>query len=110
MLDNNIIADFRNETISLYNRDCLEVLDKIHNNSIDLIVTDCPYRVCSGGNVSKNTKKSCSGILSHNSELARQGKIFEYNDIKFSQWLPIIYNKLKDNSHCYVFINRSQSR
>ena len=34
-----------------------------------------------------------------------QGKLFEYNDIKFSQWLPKIYDKLKDNTHCYIFIN-----
>ena len=89
----------------LYNRDCLEVLEKLPNNSIDLIVTDCPYRVTSGGTVTKNTKKACSGILSHNNKLARQGKLFEHNDIKFSQWLSLVYDKLKDNTHCYIFIN-----
>lgn len=98
-------ADYRNENVMLYNRDCLEVLEKLPNNSIDLIVTDCPYRVTSGGTVTKNTKKACSGILSHNNKLARQGKLFEHNDIKFSQWLSLVYDKLKDNTHCYIFIN-----
>ena len=105
MLNNNIIADYRNETISLFNKDCLEVLDNIPNNSIDLVVTDCPYKIIAGGGSSKNSNKLCSGILSHNNKLARQGKLFEYNDIKFSQWLPKIYDKLKDNTHCYIFIN-----
>lgn len=105
MLNNNIIADYRKETISLFNKDCLEVLDNIPNNSIDLVVTDCPYKVIGGGGSSKNSNKLCSGILSHNNKLARQGKLFEYNDIKFSQWLPKIYDKLKDNTHCYIFIN-----
>lgn len=105
MLNNNIISDYRNETISLYNRDCMEVLNNIANNSIDLIVTDCPYKVTSGGGGSKNSNKLCGGILSHNNKLARQGKLFEHNDIKFSQWLPLVYDKLKDNTHCYIFIN-----
>lgn len=105
MLNNNIIADYRNETISLYNRDCMEVLNDISNNSIDLIVTDCPYKVIAGGGSSKNSNKLCGGILSHNNKLARQGKLFEHNDIKFSQWLPLVYDKLKDNTHCYIFIN-----
>ena len=105
MLNNNIIADYRNETISLYNADCLEVLERLPNNSIDVVLTDCPYRVISGGHISKNCKKVCGGILSHNNKLARQGKLFEYNDTKFSEWLPLVYDKLKDNTHCYIFIN-----
>lgn len=103
--DEQLKADFRKENVMLYNRDCLEVLEKLPNNSIDLVLTDCPYRVISGGSVSKNTKKPCSGILSHSSELARKGKLFEHNDIKFNEWLPLIYDKLKDNTHCYIFIN-----
>lgn len=108
MLNNNIIADYRNETISLYNRDCIEVLNNIPNNSIDLVVTDCPYRVTAGGNTSKNSQKLCSGILNKNNEDVRKGKLFKYNDIKFSEWLTLVYDKLKDNAHCYIFINRSQ--
>lgn len=98
-------ADFRKNDVVLYNNDCLEVLKKIPNNSIDLVVTDCPYRVISGGGSSRNSKKLCGGVLNKNNEDVRKGKLFKYNDIKFSQWLPIIYNKLKDNTHCYIFIN-----
>ncbi len=106
--DEELKADYRKENVMLYNRDCLEVLEKLPNNSIDLVVTDCPYRVTAGGNVSKNSKKICSGILSHNNKLAKQGKLFEHNDIKFNKWLPLVYDKLKDGTHCYIFVNRSQ--
>lgn len=33
----------------LYNADCLEVLKNIPDNSVDLVVTDCPYRIVAGG-------------------------------------------------------------
>lgn len=36
---------------------------------------------------------------------ARQGKLFKYNDIKFSEWLPEIYRALKPKTHCYIMIN-----
>ena len=106
--DEELKADYRKEHVMLYNRDCLEVLEKLPNNSIDLVVTDCPYRVTAGGNVSKNSKKICSGILNKNNEDVRKGKLFKYNNIKFSEWLPLVYDKLKDGTHCYIFVNRSQ--
>lgn len=101
----DVKADFRKEDVILYNDDCMEVLKKLPNNSIDLVVTDCPYRVISGGNSSKNSRKLCSGVLNKNNEDVRKGKLFKYNDIKFSQWLPLVYDKLKENTHCYIFIN-----
>lgn len=103
--DEQLKADYTKENVILFNKDCMEVLEQLSNNSIDLVVTDCPYRIASGGTVSKNSKKICGGILSNNNELAKQGKLFKYNDIKFSEWLPLIYDKLKDNTHCYIFIN-----
>lgn len=33
----------------LYNDDCLEVLKNIEDESIDLVVTDCPYRIVGAG-------------------------------------------------------------
>lgn len=35
--------------ITLYNDDCLNVMKNIKDNSIDLIVTDCPYHIVGGG-------------------------------------------------------------
>lgn len=50
---------------------------------------------------------SLFGILNDNESVtyARQGKLFKYNDIKFNEWLPLIYKKLKKDSHCYIYIS-----
>ena len=42
-----------NYNISLYNEDCMEVLKRLPDNSVDLIVTDPPYLIekSSGGAV-----------------------------------------------------------
>jgi site-specific DNA-methyltransferase (adenine-specific) len=36
---------------------------------------------------------------------AKQGKLFKHNDIKFSDWLPYVYEILKEWCHCYIMIN-----
>lgn len=35
--------------INLFNGDCLDILKKITDKSIDLVITDCPYHIVSGG-------------------------------------------------------------
>ena len=84
--------------IYLYNDDCLNVLKNISNNSIDLVVTDPPYSVISGGK--PHQKGQPSGILSKN-----DGKIFEHNDINPEYWFPELYRILKNESHCYIMTN-----
>ena len=108
------------------NGDCLKVLKEMPNESIDLIVTDCPYKIVAGG-IKQNLKgNEPSGILNgrrfiaDNSKLSqkwlpknslntpcavRQGKMFDNNDIEFEDWLPELYRVLKQNSHCYIMIN-----
>lgn len=41
------------ETIKLYQGDCLEIFDSIDDNSIDLILTDPPYLISRNSNFSK---------------------------------------------------------
>ena len=38
--------------IKLFNEDCLKVMSKIQDNSIDLICTDVPYKITPKGGVS----------------------------------------------------------
>lgn len=38
-------------------------------------------------------------------KLSMQGKIFEYNDIKPDEYAKILFDKLKDNTHCYIMTN-----
>ncbi len=81
--------------------DCLEVMKDIPDGSIDLIVTDPPYRTISGGH---NTPKWISGY--GNSVLQKNdGKIFNYNDINHKDWLRESYRVLKNNSHIYIMTN-----
>lgn len=86
------------EQYKLYNDDCMEIIKNIPDNSIDLVVTDPPYKVISGGKPHK--KGQPSGMLSKN-----DGKIFEYNDIKPDVWIPEIYRILKEGTHCYIMTN-----
>ena len=94
----------------IYNMDCLEGMKQIPDNSIDLIVTDPPYKIVQGGCSNEAvTINACGGILNKhdgdNIELVKKGKIFNHNEIQFNEWLPEIYRVLKDNSHCYIMIN-----
>ena len=54
--------------------DCLKFINDLPSESIDLIVTDPPYKV---------TSRGCTGNMSGywTSNIAKSGKIFEYNDI-----------------------------
>lgn len=84
--------------IELRQGDSLELMKTIPDGSIDLIVTDPPYRSISGGKPKR--KGQPSGMLSLN-----DGKIFRHNDIKPEMWFPELYRVLKDGSHCYVMTN-----
>jgi site-specific DNA-methyltransferase (adenine-specific) len=87
------------EINKIYNEDCLNVMKNIEDNSIDLIVTDPPYKVTSRGNSSSTT----GGMLIKASYMS--GKVFEHNDIKPIQYIPEFFRILKKDSHCYIMIN-----
>ena len=50
---------------------------------------------------------SLSGVLNDAdpTTYTRQGKLFKYNDIKFSDWLPECYRILKPKTHAYIMTN-----
>ena len=107
---------------------CLDELDKIQEESIDLCVTDCPYHIVSGGcsNGAYGNNKQTGGIFlkrTHkgnwqgktkhislcgifndmdSTTYARQGKLFKHNEIKFNEWLPKLYRVMKTKSHIYI--------
>ena len=91
----------RFEINKIYNEDSCKSIQDLPDNCVDLVVTDPPYKVISGGN---NTPKWISGygssVLSKN-----DGKIFEHNDIDFEQWIPQIYRILKNDTHFYCMCN-----
>lgn len=86
------------ENIQLFHGDFLDLIKKVPDNSIDLIVTDPPYKCISGGKPHK--KEQPSGILSKN-----DGKIFEHNNIEPEVWIPELYRVLKEGTQCYIMTN-----
>ena len=86
------------ETNVIYNEDCLEGMKVIPDNSIDLIVTDPPYKTTPRG-----SSGGTGGILKE--EINKRGKVFKHNDIEFNEWLPELYRVLKDTGHAYIMSN-----
>lgn len=80
--------------------DCLEVLKNFEDKSIDLVVTDPPYKIVKGGCTNKAVR-----LKGAENCYLKNGSVFLNNTIKFSDWLPVVYKKLKDNTHCYIMCN-----
>jgi len=75
----------------------IEALKKLKSESFSLILTDPPYKVISGGTGGKDAP---GGMLSKN-----DGKIFDHNEIHFSDYMGELYRVLKPDSHAYFFTN-----
>ncbi|OQU53930.1 DNA-methyltransferase [Vibrio parahaemolyticus] len=90
------------EPIQLFNEDALQRMSKMADESVDLVVTDPPYKICSGGKGKSNQPK---GMLNNDNRDVRSGSLFKHNEIKFSQWLPEVYRVLKEGSHAYFMTN-----
>jgi site-specific DNA-methyltransferase (adenine-specific) len=84
--------------MKLYNKDCLEVLNRLEDNSIDLLITDPPYPVTSRGSAGNS-----GGMMQK--DVNKKGKVFQFNDIKCEDYAPEFFRILKDGSHCYVMTN-----
>lgn len=86
--------------IILYNDDCLNIFKTIEDNSIDLIVTDPPYKTITGGDTNSEKYKRPKGMLGGNR------KLFKYqNNIKIAEWMPELFRILKNGTHAYIFTN-----
>lgn len=77
------------EVNKIYNENCLDVLNRLDDNSIDLICTDPPYRVMARGSAG-----NAGGMLQKT--LNKSGKVFEHNDIDCEEYAPEFYRVLKD--------------
>lgn len=86
------------ELDTIYNQDCMDGLKLLPDKSIDLILTDPPYRTTNRGNYGG------TGGLFRNKQ-TMDGKIFKYNDTPCSKYAPELFRVLKDDAHCYVMTN-----
>lgn len=82
----------------LKNGDCLELIKTIPDKSVDLVVTDPPYKTTSRGNAGNS-----GGMLQK--DINKKGLVFKYNDILPKEYIPELYRVLKDGSHCYIMTN-----
>lgn len=82
----------------IINGDAIEFMKTLEDESIDLIITDPPYKITARGN-----SGSTGGMLKN--KLSMKGKIFKHNDIKPIEYIPEFYRLLKDGSHCYIMTN-----
>ena len=82
----------------IFNKNCIDVMKNIETETIDLIVTDPPYKTTKRGN-SGNT----GGMLK--TKMFMEGKVFKENDIKPEEYMPEFFRILKEDSHCYVMTN-----
>lgn len=82
----------------LINGDAIEVMKKIKDNSVDLVVTDPPYKLVQGGCTNKAVRLKGATDL-------KSGSVFSNNSIKFKDWIPEVYRVLKENTHCYIMCN-----
>lgn len=89
--------------IDLRHGDCLEIMKQIPDKSIDLVVTDPPYKLVAGGCTKGGMANS--GIFSRNKRAVKRGTVFDCNEVSFSEWLPEIFRVLKHSAHCYIMIN-----
>ena len=86
--------------VKLIRGDCLEVMKDIPSGSVDMILTDPPYRTTSRGNAG-----NAGGMLQK--ELNKKGKVFIENSIKLPEYIPEFFRVLKESSHCYIMSNHT---
>ena len=88
--------------MTLLKGDCLELMKDIPDESVDLIVTDPPYKMnhSTGGCTNIGLRNKWSGNIKAGNTVMN----FDIS-IKFSDWLPEVYRVLKNGSHCYIFCN-----
>ena len=83
--------------VNLMKGDCLELMKSIPDGSIDLCVSDIPYKLTGGGKGDGVNSKRPKGILVDNSQLMKVPK--------FEDWLPELYRVMKNGTHIYLMCN-----
>ena len=84
--------------IDLRQGDCLELMKDIPDESVDLIVTDPPYKITSRGNGGNS-----GGMFQK--KIVNKGQVFNNNDISIKDYLGEFYRMLKPQTHCYIMTN-----
>ena len=89
--------DVKTEQYHLMFGDCLERMKEIPDGSVDLCVSDIPYKLTGGGKGDGANSKRPKCILEDNSQLMKVPK--------FEDWLPELYRVMKSGTHLYLMCN-----
>ena len=87
--------------ISLYNTDAIKWLKTLDNDSVDLIVSDPPYRVQQHG------ASGLGGIFKTKTGAEKElnNKLFKHNEVKVTDYASELFRILKPDNHCYIMTN-----
>lgn len=87
--------------IEVYNRDAIEWLKTLDNDSVDLIVSDPPYRVQQHGS------SGLSGIFKTKTGAEKElnSKLFQHNEVEVTDYASELFRVLKPDNHCYIMTN-----
>lgn len=86
--------------VKLIKGDFLLEIKNAPDECVDLIVTDPPYKIITGGDSDGANSIRPKGILSGNRELMKSIP-------KMSEWIPECFRILKNGSHAYFMVNSS---
>ena len=84
----------------IFNDNAINILDRMISKEykVDLIVTDPPYKVTTRGGYT-----NAGGMMLD--DKMRKGKVFKENTLTIKEWLPKLYDVLKETGHCYIMCN-----
>ena len=91
------MKDVLTDKYSLLFGNCLERMKEIPDGSVDLCVSDIPYKLTGGGKGDGVNSKRPKGILVDNSQLMKVPK--------FEDWLPELHRVMKNGTHIYLMCN-----
>lgn len=80
--------------------DAYKLIKEIPDKSVDLIVTDPPYKVTARGSAGNS-----GGMFQK--KINKKGQVFNFNDISCKEYAPEFYRILKEGTHCYIMTNHT---
>lgn len=83
--------------------DAIDFMRSMQPESVDMVFTDPPYRVHSGG--TEHSKRRGQFKMHYDNS-----QLFAHNDCAIADYLPLLYTVLKPGSHCYVMTNNLNLR
>jgi len=96
-MEKEAAAAYGTGKVELVHDDFLHFADSMEDNSIDLVFTDPPYELVSGG-------MKRGRLLYRGGEIFKNGG-FQTKQIEFAAWIPEIYRILREERYFYVMSN-----